>query len=187
MSDLRTKRTRASIKRAFMTLRAKKGLEKISVKELSALAEINKATFYLHYRDIYDLSDQVENEILEEGLQSLHCTEESLRDPAAFVRQLIDLQEPYRDSIRIVFSGVRESVLPDKLEAMTKARLFSQIPELADNLYVEVLLSYMIQGAYRAYNKYERENPMKVLSIVAEISHNLAELYNVQPIPDKTL
>ena len=45
------------MRNAFLQLRAKKDLERISVKELTQLAEVSKATFYLHYRDIYDLSD----------------------------------------------------------------------------------------------------------------------------------
>ncbi|MBR3282470.1 MAG: TetR/AcrR family transcriptional regulator [Ruminococcus sp.] len=44
--DMRIEKTRRSIINAFLQLRAKKPLEKITVKELSALAEINKATFY---------------------------------------------------------------------------------------------------------------------------------------------
>ena len=55
--DMRIEKTRRSIINAFLQLRAQKPLEKITVKELSALAEINKATFYLHYRDIYELSE----------------------------------------------------------------------------------------------------------------------------------
>ena len=54
--DLRTERTKRSIINAFLELRSQKPLEKITVKELSELAFINKATFYTHYQDIYDLS-----------------------------------------------------------------------------------------------------------------------------------
>ena len=39
--DLRTEKTRRSIINAFLELRAKKPLEKITVKELSEKAEIN--------------------------------------------------------------------------------------------------------------------------------------------------
>lgn len=42
--DLRVKKTRTSIINAFLTLRSKKPLERITVKELSAAAQINKAT-----------------------------------------------------------------------------------------------------------------------------------------------
>ena len=44
--DLRVKKTTKSIKDAFYELRKKKEVGKISVKELSEVAMINKATFY---------------------------------------------------------------------------------------------------------------------------------------------
>ena len=62
--DLRVKRTQKNIREAFFRLRKKKNLDKISVKELSEKAMINKATFYLHYKDVYDLSEKLENELI---------------------------------------------------------------------------------------------------------------------------
>lgn len=181
MSDLRTKRTRASIRSAFLTLRAKKPLEKITVKELAELAQINKATFYLHYRDIYDLSDQIENEILAESLNKLKPSDPVLDDPSNFVRKLIDACEPQRQELDIVFSNGREAVLPDKLEAGVKAHYYEENPQMAGNLYVDILLSFMIQGAYRAYVKHLDKGKVEVLSMVADIAHNLARLYQSHP------
>ena len=57
--DLRNQRTKKNIRNAFIELRSKKPLEKITVKELSELAFINKATFYRHYEDIYALSNEL--------------------------------------------------------------------------------------------------------------------------------
>ena len=58
--DIRTEKTENAIKSAFLELRAKRPLEKITVKELCALARINKSTFYTHYQDIYALSEKLE-------------------------------------------------------------------------------------------------------------------------------
>ena len=52
--DLRIEKTERGIKNAFIELRSKKPLEKITVKELCESARINKSTFYAHYKDIYD-------------------------------------------------------------------------------------------------------------------------------------
>jgi len=53
--DLRVEKTKGSIVNAFLSLRARKPLEKITVKELCQLARINKSTFYTHYSDIFAL------------------------------------------------------------------------------------------------------------------------------------
>ena len=57
--DLRIVKTKKAIINAFLSLRAKRPLEKITVKELCEMAIINKSTFYSHYADIYELSDSL--------------------------------------------------------------------------------------------------------------------------------
>ncbi len=66
--DLRIKKTKNNIHNAFLQLRAKKPLERISVKELCEIAEISKATFYLHYKDIYDLSETLQQNVIKDIL-----------------------------------------------------------------------------------------------------------------------
>ena len=86
--DMRIEKTRRSIINAFLQLRAQKPLEKITVKELSALAEINKATFYLHYRDIYELSESLEREVVRSVLHGIEHPENILTDNKQFIREL---------------------------------------------------------------------------------------------------
>ena len=62
--DLRVEKTKGSIVNAFLSLRARKPLEKITVKELCQLARINKSTFYTHYSDIFALSHALEGEVV---------------------------------------------------------------------------------------------------------------------------
>ena len=51
--------TKQRTKNAFLELCGEKKIDKISVKELTARAGINRSTFYAHYQDIYDLKEQV--------------------------------------------------------------------------------------------------------------------------------
>ena len=58
--DIRIARTDRAIEQAFMELREKNPLEKIKIKDLCAMACINKSTFYAHYEDIYALANALE-------------------------------------------------------------------------------------------------------------------------------
>ena len=69
--DLREQKTKKSIRNAFLELRAHKPLERITVKELAELAQISKATFYLHYQDIYDLSTRMQDDVIQRVLESI--------------------------------------------------------------------------------------------------------------------
>ncbi|WP_256084739.1 TetR family transcriptional regulator, partial [Staphylococcus aureus] len=64
VGDLRVVKTRASIKKAFMTLLFEKDFDTISIKEITEFAQIGRKTFYLHYIDKYDLLDQIVSEKL---------------------------------------------------------------------------------------------------------------------------
>lgn len=52
------------IKNSFIKLLKKRPVNKITVKDVCALAEINRATFYKHYTDCFDLLRQIEDELI---------------------------------------------------------------------------------------------------------------------------
>lgn len=64
MEDRRKRKTRESIKQAFLTLMFEKGFENITVNDIAEVADINRGTFYLHYADKYELLDTLENEMI---------------------------------------------------------------------------------------------------------------------------
>lgn len=49
-----------------MTLLKDKSISTVTVKEICALADINRSTFYSHYLDQFDLLNQIEEEIIED-------------------------------------------------------------------------------------------------------------------------
>ena len=69
--DARVRYTKMVIKDAFISLLKEKPLNKITVKEICGLAEINRATFYKHYCDPFDLLEKMEQEILSNLRQGL--------------------------------------------------------------------------------------------------------------------
>ena len=70
--DRRVKYTKMVIKDSFVKLLKQKPLAKITIKELCEDADINRATFYAHYTDQYDLLSQIENELVDDINQYLN-------------------------------------------------------------------------------------------------------------------
>jgi len=64
--DRRIVRTKISIREALVALIEEKGFDAISVRDISARADINRGTFYLHYRDKFDLLEQTEAGIIQD-------------------------------------------------------------------------------------------------------------------------
>ena len=83
--DPRVKRTRSLILQAFGSLLAEKGFESISVQDITDKAEINRATFYAHFQDKYDLLNKAigqmfRHEIEKRTLNACHYTPDNLKN-----------------------------------------------------------------------------------------------------------
>ena len=63
MEDRRSIKTKKAIKQAFFYLLKTKCVGKMSVSEITTIANIGRGTFYLHYLDVYDLQEKVEDDI----------------------------------------------------------------------------------------------------------------------------
>lgn len=63
--DRRVRKTKKLLLNALVDLMSVKKVNKITVKELTELADINRSTFYLYYDDMFDMVDKVESEIIQ--------------------------------------------------------------------------------------------------------------------------
>ena len=60
----KTAQTKEELKEAFWHLYAKAPIEKITVGQVCEKAGYNRGTFYLHYHDLYELLESIEDELL---------------------------------------------------------------------------------------------------------------------------
>ena len=65
-NDYRVVLTKKMFRQALTSLLMKNPLPSITVKELCEAAEVNRGTFYSHYKDIYDLMDSIKKEMFDE-------------------------------------------------------------------------------------------------------------------------
>ncbi|ULO07606.1 TetR/AcrR family transcriptional regulator [Paenibacillus sp. 19GGS1-52] len=65
-TDPRVIRTHQLIRDAFIDLLQEIEFEKITVNRIAERATINRATFYLHYRDIPDMLERMANQMIDE-------------------------------------------------------------------------------------------------------------------------
>ena len=70
--DRRVVRTKQQIRQALIELLSQKSENSISVRELAQKANINRGTFYIHYKDIHDLVEQLVDEGVEKLLGVCH-------------------------------------------------------------------------------------------------------------------
>lgn len=60
------RRTKDKIRQAFWELYKIRKIEKITVKDIAEGCQIHRATFYLHYSDVYEILEEIEEKLLKE-------------------------------------------------------------------------------------------------------------------------
>lgn len=177
--DLRVERTRKNIHNAFIQLRSKKPLEKISVKELAELAYINKATFYSHYNDIYDLSDKLENELISSIIKTIPNPENVLTDSANMSAFLTNAFASHRSLLYTIFSDSRSGILVKKLDSALKELIYTYHPKYKGNLEMDILFTIIIQGCFNACLTHPDDDMAEISRIIGKVNKCLSEHYTL--------
>lgn len=64
IEDKRVRRTKKLLRQALTRLMRQKEFQSITVTDVVREADINRGTFYAHYRDVYDLREKIESEMI---------------------------------------------------------------------------------------------------------------------------
>ena len=86
--DLRYIKTEKAIRKTFHELLQEKDISKITVKELTERAEINKTTFYAHYETLPDLVNTLETENINYIINNLDQVQLLYTNPDLFIDNL---------------------------------------------------------------------------------------------------
>lgn len=129
--DRRVRKTKAQLRRGLARLMQEKSINEITVKELVDEVDINRSTFYLHYTDIYQMLQKIEEEVMEEIVQVMeaypidHSDQNSvMRFIARFFSILDDNKELF-----LAFLGPKgDMAFVEKVENLLAARILSPVP-----------------------------------------------------------
>lgn len=175
--DLRVEKTKRSIINAFLNLRSRKPLEKITVKELAELAQINKATFYLHYHDIYELSESLEREVIESSLLNIEHPDAVFKDTKQFIRELTISISANEQLIKTLFEGNRSGRFIELFEKGVTELIKKSYPEYNPSIERKMVMTYLIHGGYYTYFKYCDYGIEPVFRIIEKCSEAIVEPY----------
>lgn len=178
--DLRIEKTEKGIRNAFIELRSRKPLEKITIKELCEYAYINKSTFYSHYKDIYDLSERMEEEVVSSITNSISHPEYIMENPAEFTRELFLAYLSQNSLITILFSGSQRNHLADRIETSIKEMIFRKHPEYRKDRVRNIILSYCIQGGYHAFQRNRDKDMQTLISVISDLTEVVKPLYEAE-------
>ena len=114
--DARKRYTQMILKQSFLKLLKEKPVNKITVKELCQLSQINRATFYTHYSDCFALLESIEEELFGQFERSMQSYTRSF-DIAGLVGGLYRIVQENEAVCRVLLFGRRSTELIHRMIA----------------------------------------------------------------------
>lgn len=177
-NDRRVRRTKKLLRESLSELMLGKELHNITVRELTDKADIHRATFYVHYSDIYDLYEQMENEVVEEMSKIF------VFDPSHTYEELFHTLIDYIYDNRIMFRAF--------FSEKGNHGFYTRISSYIEDRYLEIwkyetkqkkpteeslfFIKYHIQGFQSIISKWAENNYVypkeKIIDIVLKLDTN---------------
>jgi len=173
-TDARIRYTKMVIKDSFVKLLKNEPINKITVKEVCAIAEINRATFYKHYYDCFDLLKQIEDEMIEELLRFVKETRH--KNITDVFNKILSTMKENDDLYMTLFSENGDSTFPTRIFNLCYEQIDPpiEVPSISKSQQ-EWLYYYMAYGCSGIINHWVN-NGMK--EDITEISKYVSELSN---------
>lgn len=173
--DARKRYTQMVLKQSFLTLLKERPVNKITVKDVCTLAQLNRATFYAHYSDCFALLESIENELIDAFAKSLRYVNSF--DVTALIEAIYDMVDQNKEACRILVLGNTNSAVIKKMIALAKedsiAYWRKELPKAGDT-ELEMMYTHLSNGlmhvVVEGYDKYSKEEIIRFVSRVVKAS-----------------
>lgn len=156
-TDPRVLRTRKLIMESFIKLSSKKEFKDITIKDVTAQAMINRATFYYHFEDKYDLLDKTLSEVLSINLESINFNHRKLDEDTIIniFKALTNFQQSLHNRCQVEYETELAPIVREQLEIIFYQLLINQYANVEKQILkvTAVFLSWGIHGASVEWRK----------------------------------
>lgn len=178
-TDRRIRKTKKQLRQGLAKLMSSKSINEITVKELVEEVDINRSTFYLHYTDIYNMLEKIENELMEEIMSIITFNEENLKDKEdsyPFLEKLFTMLDNNRDICKALIGPHGDMSFVTKIEEYISknteqysSKLFQK--EIQDDM--KYIHAYCITGCVGMIKTWIINNPADSPQHMAEVTSSM--------------
>ena len=129
--DRRVRKTKAQLREGLAHLMLEKSIKEITVKELVDKVDINRSTFYLHYADIYQMLQQIEEEALENITHILeNCPVDFSNNESTleFVTKFFAIMDSDKDLCRALLGPHGDMAFVEQIENLLAGTFLKHLP-----------------------------------------------------------
>lgn len=158
--DRRILKTKKAIRKALIKLLSEKDLSNITITKIAQEADINRKTFYHYYDSVYQVIDEVEDDIVNsfDSIVSHINLKRDLKKPTWIFESLTQIIDNdfdfYSDLMKTEKFGNLKLIA--KLSEAFKQRVKENIPDdlFEDDFSLEMTIDYVIAGMMEVYQEW---------------------------------
>ena len=171
-----TAQTENDLKQAFWKLYATRPVEQITVSEVAQLAGYNRGTFYLHFQDIYDVLNGIEQDLLQRMSSCVETCMQQLDagdDPIDCMQGVLDFYTEHREHIVVLLGPHGDPAFTAQLKSLLKplwrTYVLHKDPEKNEQ-ETDLVLEYTLSGALFMISRWLQNphgvSPEKLLHLI---------------------
>ena len=176
--DRRVRRTKKLLTQALTQLLQEKQINEITVKELTDLADMNRGTFYLYYKDMFDMLEQIEDGMFEalDEIVSLHEHGDVSQQTKPILLDLFHFIEENQEMCRVLLSPHGDMNFLHRLNEVVREKCLKAWPDIrkekgeADFDYHYSFVVFGCAGIIRAW---VNRNCPESAEIMAEMAYGM--------------
>ena len=177
-NDKRSRKSRQAIKDAFKEMVLTQEMSHIVIKELAEKADVNRKTFYLHYTDVYNVLEDVEDELLDDikKIFGKFDMDKIKTDPYPLPLAISDGVSGSENETfnKLLFSSTISGNFMRKIKDMLKKELFNSYNFNVSNApRANIVLSFIVSGVVDCYRDWYLSDRSESLE---ELARELSEL-----------
>lgn len=175
--DRRVRKTRKQLRMALTTLLLKKDMDHITVRDVSELADVNRGTFYAHYKDVEELLKQLEDELFSE-LQALgekYRSQFDEEDALAYLTEVITLAGENSDMVYALHATTVDMDFQHRLHRELTTQYLTVFMEKLglSGTYAELVVAFITSGMIAVTIKWieggKKETPAELAQICGSL------------------
>ena len=130
--DRRVRRTKKLLTQALTQLLQEKQINEITVKELTDLADMNRGTFYLYYKDMFDMLEKIEDGMFEalDAIVSPHEHDDVSQQTKPILLDLFRFIQDNQEMCRVLLSPHGDMNFLHRLNEVVREKCLKAWPDI---------------------------------------------------------
>ena len=179
-TDARKRYTQTVLKQSLLKLLKEKPVNKITVKEVCELAQLNRATFYAHYSDCFALKESIENELMDEIAQVIEEHPLDLVQNGSsypMIEHIFTILDNNKDICIALMGSNGDMGFVSRMEKMVADTLLRQLSGkfAADNHDVEYVYAFCLNGCVGMIKAWLSSEHRESTKHIAELTNRMIE------------